>query len=516
MRKNWRPDPSVVPEALLAAALRAQDEGVIIARHGRTADDLEIIFANENFCAMSGYTADALEGRSPRIFHGDKADSKKIARWRATARTGRPLAGEGYLMRKDGTTIHAAWNFSVIPTARGRATHIVATYRDTTEKRRLQEALVHAQRLDAVGRLAGGVAHDFNNLLSVINGYCQILASQVMGQTQLLKEVEEIHQAGLKAAALTRQLLAFGRRQPLKMRVVNLNRFISSNAEILARLLGEAGRLELDLDPTVSQVRVDPAQLQQVLFNLMLNARDALRRGGLVTITTSRRKVKSGLNRRFTDTAPGPYACFSVSDNGTGMSQATQRQLFEPFFTTKPEGKGSGLGLSLVHGIVQQSGGFISVKSELSIGSTFEIMLPETNLREDPMVHRATLEPLPSTRGHETVLLVEEDDVVRKMVTGILTADGYRVVGVKTPTAALKEARHLPKPAQLLIASLSGEGEKLARSLHAAEPALRVLATTARENASSLGWLKRARWVHLPKPYALSELLKAARSLLDS
>ena len=515
MKKNWRPDPTVVPEALLAAALRAQDEGVIIARHGRTVDGLEIIFANENFCAMTGYTADALNGRSPRIVHADKTDSKKISRWRATARTGRPLSGEGYLMRKDGTTIHAAWNFSVIPTARGRATHIVATYRDTTEKRRLQEALVHAQRLDAVGRLAGGVAHDFNNLLSVINGYCQILAGQVMGQPQVLKEVEEIHQAGLKAATLTRQLLAFGRRQPLKIRIVNLNRFISSNADILARLLGETGRLELDLDPTVGQVRVDPAQLQQVLLNLTLNARDALRRDGLVVITTSRRKVKSGLNRRFTDTAPGSYACFSIADNGTGMGQATQRQLFEPFFTTKAEGKGSGLGLSLVHGIVQQSGGFISVKSELSVGSTFEIMLPETNLREDPAARRSPLEPLPSTRGHETVVLVEEDDVVRKMVTGILTADGYRVIGVKTPAAALKEARHLPKPAQLLITSLSGDGEKLARTLHSAEPRLRVLSTTARENASALTWLKRARWVHLPKPYALSELLKAARSLLD-
>lgn len=516
MKRSWRPPATAIPDALLAAALRAQEEGVFIARPARKAEGMEILFANETFCAMTGYTADALIGRGPGFLHLEKADVKKIVRWRRGARTGRPLSGEGYLVRKDGTTIHAAWNFSVIPTAPGRLAPIVASYRDTTEKRRLQEALVHAQRLDAVGRLAGGVAHDFNNLLSVINGYCQILAGQVLGQPQLLKEVEEIHQAGQKAAALTRQLLAFGRRQPLKVRVVNLNRFIGTQADILARLLGEAGRLELELDPTVGQVRVDPAQFQQVLLNLTLNARDALRRRGWVSIRTSRRKLLPGRNRRFTDVPPGDYVCMSVSDNGVGMSLEIQRQLFEPFFTTKPEGKGTGLGLSLVHGVVQQSGGFITVESQPGRGSSFEILLPETQAREDRAGSRTAIAPLPSTRGHETILLVEEDDVVRKMVTGILTADGYRVVAVKDPPAGLQQARHQPNPVQLLVTSFTAEGERLARSLRAAEPGLRVLSTTARETPQHKAWLKRVRWAHLPKPYTLSDLLKAVRSLLDN
>ena len=516
MKKSWRPATPAVPDALLAAALRAEDEGVYIARYTRGGEGLEIVFANETLCAMTGRTAAALQSREPGFLHADRADVKKITRWRQVARVGRPLNAEGYLLRKDGTTLHAAWNLSVIPTARGRTTHVVASYRDTTEKRRLQEALVHAQRLDAVGRLAGGVAHDFNNLLSVINGYCQILAGQVANQPQILKEVTEIHQAGQKAAVLTRQLLAFGRRQPLKVRVLNPNRFLRSQADILARLLGDTGRLELDLDPNVGQVRIDPAQLQQVLLNLTLNARDALRKRGCVVIGTARRRVKTGLNRRFTDAAPGDYICLSVSDNGTGMSQETQQQLFEPFFTTKPEGKGTGLGLSLVHGVVQQSGGFITVKSELSKGSTFEVMLPETQLPESAADRRASLDPLPSTRGHEAVLLVEEDDVVRKMVTGILTADGYRVHAVKTPDLALKEARRLPRPVQLLITSFTHHGDVLARRLHTAVPGLRVLSTTSRESAVYLPWLKKARWAHLPKPYALSELLKAARGLLDA
>ena len=193
--------------------------------------------------------------------------------------------------------------YSVIPGEAGQPGHVVANYQDTTAKRRLQEALVHAQRLDAVGRLAGGVAHDFNNLLSVINGYSQILVHDLADHPNAQKGIEFIHRAGEKAATLTRQLLAFGRREPLRARVLDLNRFVEDNAEILARLLDEKGRLELALDPKIGRVRTGPAQFQQVLLNLVLNARDALRANGRVVIRTSRRKIRSGLNRRDVDGA---------------------------------------------------------------------------------------------------------------------------------------------------------------------------------------------------------------------
>jgi two-component system cell cycle sensor histidine kinase/response regulator CckA len=511
-----RPTPPPVPAALLAAALQALDEGVLVARRGAAAGGLTILFANELFCTMTGYPAAALRGRRHGFLHGEKSDVARILDWQRTARPGQPFAGEGYLRRRNGGVIHAAWNFSVIPGGRDRAEYLVATYRDTTEKRRLQEALLHAQRLDAVGRLAGGVAHDFNNLLSVINGYCQIMAGQLAGQPQTLKGIEVIHRAGQKAAALTRQLLAFGRREPLKARVINLNRFVRSNAEILTRLLGDKGRLKIVLGRNVGQVRTNPAQFQQVLLNLVLNARDALRADGWVVLRTSRRQVRSGLNRRATDAPPGHYACLSVSDNGVGMDAETQRQLFEPFFTTKPEGEGTGLGLSLAYGVVQQSGGFINVTSELAAGATFEILLPATSARAEPAERLLAIEPLPSTRGRESVVLVEADDVVRKMVAGILTADGYRVAAARSPAAARREVRRLPKPAQLLIASLTSEGEKLARALHAAEPGLRILCTTSSEHAPPLGWLRRRHRAYLPKPYALSELLKRARAVLDA
>ena len=508
------PAPSA---SLLAAALRAQSDGVFIAGSEIGPRGLRIFFVNASFCAMTGYPASRLIGRGHAVLHVEKSDLERLRLWLPTARPGESLGGEGYVLRPDGSTLYAAWNFDPVRDARGRVTHIVATYRDTTEKRRLQEALVHSQRLDAVGRLAGGVAHDFNNLISVINGYCQILAGQIADNPQALREVEEIHKAGQKAATLTRQLLAFGRRQPMNPRVINLNQIVRDNHEILQRLLGTSGRLVTELEPGLGNVRADPAQIQQVLLNLVINARDALRDNGCVTLSTANREIPPGLNRRLSDTPPGHYVVLTVSDNGTGMDADTQAHLFEPFFTTKDEGKGTGLGLALVYGVVQQSGGFISVHSTLLVGSTFEILLP---LVRAPAEHTATpsLPALPATRGHETVMLVEEDAVVSKMVAGILTADGYRVITASHPGPALKEVHREGQPVQLLIApfnAMDGECEKLARAMHVARPGLRVLKTGPADGAP-LVWLDLQHQTSLPKPFALSELLKAARKLLDA
>jgi PAS domain S-box-containing protein len=497
--------------------LRAQSDGVFIASAALGPRGFKILFVNASFCAMTGYAASRLIGRAHGILHAEKSDLDRLRRWLPAAQPGQSLAGEGYVVRSNLTTLHAAWNFDLLSDARGRVTHVVATYRDTTEKRRLQEALVHSQRLDAVGRLAGGVAHDFNNLISVINGYCQILAGQLTDQPQALREVEEIHKAGQKAATLTRQLLAFGRRQPMNPRVINLNHIVRDNHEILQRLLGNAGRLVLELEPDLGNARADPAQFQQVLLNLVINARDALRDNGRVVISTGNREIPPGLNRRLTDTPPGHYVALTVSDNGTGMDANTQAHLFEPFFTTKEEGKGTGLGLALVYGVVQQSGGFISVHSTLLVGSVFEILLPLVHEPAEP-VFTPSLPALPATRGHETVLLVEEDDVVSKMVAGILTADGYRVFTARHAGAALTEARREGQPVQLLIAPLNvpgGESEKLARAMHVARPGLRIL-NTSTVDSPPLAWLAQHHQINLPKPFALSELLKAVRRLLDA
>jgi two-component system cell cycle sensor histidine kinase/response regulator CckA len=505
------------PVALLAAALRAQSEGVFIAERKCGVHGLKIVFANDSFCAMTGHGVAALVGRAHGFLHLERVDIERLRHWLPKAHPGQPLVGEGYLRRADGSSVSAAWSFDPLCDAAGRVTHIVATYRDQTEKRRMQEALVHAQRLDAVGRLAGGVAHDFNNLLSVINGYCEMLATHVADHPQALAEVSEIHQAGRKAAALTQQLLTFSRRQPLNASVVNLNALITANVEIMRRLVGDAGRLDLELDEGVAHVRTDPTQFQQVLLNLVLNARDALRDRGRITLRTTNRELAAGAPRRPTDAPPGNYVAITVSDNGTGMDADTQKHLFEPFFTTKPEGKGTGLGLSLVYGVVQQSGGFISAHSEVLVGSTFEILLPAvTGETAAATPEPAPIARLPAARGSETVLVIEEDMIVRKMVAGILAADGYRVTEAATVRDAQAELRDRDQPVQLLIANLVRDGAKFARQLHRRYPALRVLCTGCAEEKIRTPWLPPGRLQRIHKPYALSELLKAVRKLLDA
>ncbi len=503
-----------MPVALLAAALRAQSEGVFIARAKLGADGLQIIFVNDSLCAITGHSALQLVGAGHGMLHAEPTALEQIGRWLPTAQPGQSLVGEGFLQHADGRTLHTAWTFDPLADARGRITHIVGAYRDTTEKRRLQEALVHAQRLDAVGRLAGDVAHDFNNVLSIINGYCEVLATQLAAQPEMMKGVNEIHRAALQGTTLAQQLLVFGRRQSLNPRVLDLNILLHDHASILNRLLGDAGHLEVELAEDPLYVRVDPAQLTQVIINLVLNARDALREKGRVVIASTRREVKPRQNRRQGDMPPGKYAAITVSDNGTGMDTGTQLHLFEPFFTTKPPGKGTGLGLALVYGVVQQSGGYISARSELLVGTTFEILLPAVAAPAEAPLPMATVSPLPVTRGSECILLYEDDDVVRKMLAGILTADGYRVYAAKTAAEALTLAVNATRPVQLLIAS--GDRAKLAQTLRAKQPELRLLDIGQEETKHPFARHQPDHVTRLPKPFALGDLLKAARKLLDT
>jgi len=505
------------PDSLLAAALRAQSEGVFIAKASLGADGLQIIFVNDSLCGITGYDATGLVGRGHGLLHADQADLEPLLRWLPSALPGQPLLGEGFLRRADGRTLHGAWSFDLLSDAAGQPTHVVASYRDITEKRRLQEALVHAQRLDAVGRLAGGVAHDFNNLLSVINGYCEVLATKFAGQAAGRDEINAIHTAGRQGAALAQQLLVFGRRQALHPQVINLNTLVRDHAAILGRLIGEAGRLELELSPDALHIRVDPAQFTQVVINLVINARDALREHGVVTIVTKTVTLLAGLNRRQNDLPPGDYARLSIRDNGTGMDEATQLHLFEPFFTTKPVGKGTGLGLALVYGVIQQSSGQISVQSQLHTGTTFDILLPRDNAPVDPSGSNPPIEPIPVTRGSERVLLLEADDVVRKMVAGILTADGYRVYAAATATEALALTQEATRPMQLLIAPLAEtEAAQVAQTLLNRRANTRLLDIGPAGKTPAFDLLPESQFARLPKPFALSQLLKASRQLLDT
>jgi PAS domain S-box-containing protein len=505
--------PARPSDRLLAAALGTLGEGVAIVDGHWQRGGFRVAFINASFCTMTGWTQDELRGRVHSHLHAEQRHLPDLRRWRAKATPGRTFTGEGYLTRRDGTQLYTTWTFSLVADAKGRTSHVAITYRDMTAKRRLQEALIHSQRLDAVNRLAGGVAHDFNNLLSVINGYCEILGSKPSVRKEAAREIGEIHRAGLQASGLVRQLLAFSRRQTMDPKVVSLNQLVRDNAGIFAKLLGPGKSIALQLDATTDHVLVDHAQLQQVLLNLTLNARDALAPGGRLTISTANRVIDPRFHSRLGDTPPGRYLQLCVQDNGRGMDEETQAHLFEPFFTTKEHGKGTGLGLALVYGVIQQSGGYIGVRSAPGIGSTFEILLPEVSGPISPAPE--SLGPLPSTRGRETILIAEADPVVGKMVAGILTTDGYTVLAANTPAKALQLARRHRKPIDLLIGNVHHpEAAKLARALHAAHPRLRLVATDS-QPGSPLAWLPREAQTALAKPYALSTLLHTVRALLD-
>lgn len=504
--------PARPSDRLLAAALATLGEGVLIATRRWRRGGFSIAFVNTSMGAMTGWADADLQGKPHGFIHADQRNLSDLRRWQAKAAPGRTFTGEGYLKRQDGTRLYTTWTVNLVAGARG-VTHVAITYRDMTAKRRLQEALIHSQRLEAVNRLAGGVAHDFNNLLAVINGYCEILGSKPAASREAAREIGEIHRAGLQAAGLVRQLLAFSRRQTMDPKVLSLNQLVRDNAGIFAKLLGPGKSIALALDATTDHVLVDPSQLQQVLLNLTLNARDALSPGGGVIISTVNREI-SPRSDRNSDTPPGRYLQLSVQDNGRGMDEQTQAHLFEPFFTTKEHGQGTGLGLALVYGVVQQSGGYINVRSTPGLGSTFEILLPEVGEAADTQPP-TSLGPLPSTRGHETVLVLEADPVVCKMVAGILTTDGYTVLASSSPANALQLARRHKKPVDLLVGNVQqADAAKLARALHAANPDLRVLATDSIPGPA-FPWLLLQAQASLAKPYALSTLLNTVRALLD-
>jgi PAS domain S-box-containing protein len=503
----------------LAAALLSLGDGVIITGNRWDRGGLKVLFANRAFCTITGYTLGELIGQNSHRLNGPKSDAARLQRWLRTARYGRVHHGEGYLYRKDGSVFYAVWSYSPIGEGTGRPERLVAVYRDMTEMRRLQDTLVHSQRLDAVGQLAGGVAHDFNNLLSVINGYCDILNERFAVDPVARRNLEEIHTAGRKAAALTRQLLAFSRRQEMAPKVINLNHVLNELHEFLRRLAGPANTLTLDLAADLGNIHADPAQLQQVILNLVINARDALpATGGAITIRTDGATLpadapaNSGL-----DLPAGRYVRLTVQDNGAGMDASTLSHLFEPFFTTKDLGKGTGLGLSTVYGIVKQSRGSVTAQSDLRAGSTFSVYHPEVS--KTVQLRESSLPLPPGTRGRETILLMEEDRLVGKMVAGILTADGYEVLAASQPADALVLAKGHGRTIDLLIADLTdarGRGRELALELQGLKPGFRILCTSSMGDVQPEGWLPAAYQTHIVKPFTLNELLRKTRGLLDA
>ncbi len=400
----------------------------------------------------------------------------------------------------------------------------VINARDITERRKAEEALRqstdllrHAQKMEAVGRLAGGVAHDFNNLLTAIMGYGDILMEQMPVGHPMRHEIEEICKAGDRAHALTRQLLAFSRKQVLEPKIVNLNTVVMDVQKLLNRLIGEDIEIITELDRDLGAVRVDPGQIEQVVINLAVNSRDAMPEGGQITLSTAHRDLAQRLTRGHLIVEPGHYVTLSIRDTGHGMDENVQAHVFEPFFTTKEVGKGTGLGLSMVYGIIEQSGGHIMYESAPGQGTTFTLYLPRIDL---PAADKSGGSERACADGDETILLAEDEEMVRELATRVLRERGYTVWAARSGAEALRLMEEHGDRIQLLLTDIVMPhmgGQALAHQLHQKRPQLLVLYMSgyAQESFATLDALSLER-NFIQKPFTPVALARKVRDVLDA
>jgi two-component system cell cycle sensor histidine kinase/response regulator CckA len=417
--------------------------------------------------------------------------------------------------RKDGAFITV--RCSGWPVKDESSAYIEVFAEDVTERRVLERQLRMAQKMEAVGRLSGGIAHDFNNLLGVIIGYIQVIKRTLVPGQPSYEYAEEIEKASQRAVSLTRQLLAFSRQQVLEPIILNLNTLVSEMEKMLPRLIGEDIQLNLTLDPAIGQVKADPGQVEQVVMNLAVNARDAMQDGGKLTIQTADAELDAVFAKEHPGSVPGQYVMLAVTDTGTGMDPETQSQIFEPFFTTKGRDKGTGLGLATVYGVVKQSNGYIAVESEKGKGASFKIYLPRI---EQPVTAPSKSSPaLLTIRGSETILLVEDAEPLRKLARMFLTDNGYQVLTAADGSEAQQVAAQNPGPIHLLLTDVvmpGINGRVLAERLAPRHPAMKVLYMSGYTDSFIAGHGVLEEGIHLlHKPFTEEALMRKVREVLD-
>jgi PAS domain S-box-containing protein len=497
--------------ASLVAAVEQAAEEILI-----TDADGTLRYCNPSFERLSGYSRSEVIGRNPRLLKSGKHDAVFYGSLWSTIVNGGVWTGRFTNRKKDGTLYEVEGTISPILDA-GRITGFVSARHDVTERLRMEHQLQQAQKMESIGRLAGGVAHDFNNLLTVITGYGSVLESLLKEQAPHLEYLQEILRASDQAAGLTRQLLTFSRKQIAVPKAVNLGRVLAETQRMLQRLVGEDVEIVVVGEPLLGLVRMDPGQVSQILMNLAANARDAMPGGGRLTFRTA--NVEPGRDAAPSENSrlfQGPTVLLSVSDTGMGMNEDTRQHIFEPFFSTKDRGRGTGLGLSMVYGIVEQSGGFIEVESEPGRGTAFHIYLPRMDGHAE--MKDAVEAALTGKGGSETVLVVEDADEVRRLVTIALKSAGYRVLAAADGIAALLESGRYPGTIDLLVTDVimpGMTGKDVAEQLLVSRPAIKVLYVSG-----YTGDVIAHRGVldddvaYLPKPFTPPELVSKVREVL--
>jgi PAS domain S-box-containing protein len=495
---------------LYRTLVETMDEGV-----GVNDENHCFTYANPRLLEIIGYEMEEILGRPMMAFVAE--DHRKLLEDEISRR----IKGEVSLydldwVRKDGTRVPTLISATAIRDQDGRFRGSLGVVTDVTERRSLEAQLLQAQKMEGIGRLAGGVAHDFNNQLTVIHGYCDFLLRRLPDGDEALGPLREIRRAGARAQKLTSQLLAFSRRQVLQPEIIRLQGVLAELENPLARMLGEDVHLSLHSDPDTGAVRLDRTQLEQAIMNLAVNARDAMPRGGRLKIRTRRADVDETLARGRPGLATGSYVVLAVEDDGVGMDPATRERVFEPFFTTKDVGKGTGLGLSMVYGFVKQSAGFVEVDSAPGRGTTVNLYLPAASA-EPPAPAASALGEIPG--GTETILVTEDEPAVRSFLVRLLTELGYTVLEAASAADALETARTHPHGIDLLVTDIVmpvSSGPQLVETLRAEGRNFPVLFISGysehaimRDNVIK----ENARFV--AKPFRVGELGRIIREILE-
>ena len=505
-------DSEVTLHELWRLVEQSTDSVIIMGRSG------VMEYVNPAFEALTGYSRREAVGQTLGILKSEQQSGEFYEEMWNTVLAGNVFRGIVMDRKKNGETLIIEKALTPLRDTNGEITHFISTGRDITERRQLESDLRQAQKMDAIGRLAGGVAHDFNNLLLVISGYAELMLDSLAADDPLRRNVGEIITASRRAADLTRQLLAFGRKQVQLLQVLDLNAVIAEITIMLPRLIGEDVELIFLPEQNLGKVKADPVQIEQIVMNLAANARDAMPGGGTLTIETATIEVDEAYVQRHSIVPPGDYVLLTVADSGQGIATKHLPHIFEPFYTTKEEGKGTGLGLATVYGIVRQNGGFVRVYSEPGQGTTFKIYLPRVHSGiSEARVAKPTEQ---STGGCETVLLVEDEASVREASWQFLIQSGYKVLEAIDGEDALREAREHDGPIHLMITDVvmpRMSGPTLAEQLADDRPEMKVLFVS--------GYAERTVLQHgkidvtksfLQKPFSLKTLARKVREVLDA
>ena len=480
--------------------------------------DGKIEYVNPKLCQVTGYTQAEVLGRTPRILKSGEMSQAEYRQLWQTIKSGKEWRGEFHNRKKNGELFWELASLSPIFDGSGTITHFLAVKEDITEHKRLEHEFRQAQKMEAFGQLAGGVAHDFNNLLTVIQGNATLLETGTLSEDEQGEALRQISQASERASSLTRQLLMFSRRQAVRLESLDLNDVVLNMTKMLQRLIGEHITLVSEYAPGGAPVQADVGMMEQVLMNLAVNSRDAMPNGGRLSIQTKLLSLGEDATRTNPRARPGRFVRLSVADTGEGIAPEHLAQIFEPFFTTKDIGKGTGLGLATVFGILEQHRGWIEVESRLSEGTTFRYYLPHL---DDIRERRPERRPLQGQRGgSETVLLVEDEPSLRRLARRLLERQGYRVHEAESAIAALSVwSEHRDEIALLLTDMVMPDGMsgwELSKCLQAEKPSLKVIYSSGYTDemlgdASCL----RGAFNFLEKPYKPGQILAKVRDVLD-